>query len=338
MRHNWQRKKVMVTGGAGLIGSFLCEELLNRGHEVLCVDNFYTGNKDNVSHLLANPNFEVIRHDIIRPLDAEVSEIYNLACPAAPNHYQKDAVRTIRTSVEGSINMLNLAKQQGARILQTSTSEVYGDPAVHPQTEDYWGNVNPIGIRACYDEGKRCAEALFFDYHRQHGVDIRVARIFNTYGPNSHPQDGRVIPNFAMQALRGDPLTLYGTGNQSRSFCYVTDLVDGLIRLMENAPEGFTGPVNLGNPIEFTMKELAEAVIRVSGSSSTIEYRPLPQDDPKQRKPDISLAKKVLGWEPRITLEQGLKPTLAYFEELIRYENRDKPDQLQTASNTTAAA
>jgi len=321
MQGQWQRKTVLVTGGAGLVGSFLCERLLNDGHAVLCLDNFYTGNRDNVAHLIDNPHFELVRHDVIEPFSAEVDQIFNCACPAAPVHYQRDPVFTLRTSVNGAINMLELAKRRGARILQTSTSEVYGDPLVHPQPETYWGNVNPIGIRACYDEGKRCAETLFFDYHRQYGVKIRVARIFNTYGPRMHPEDGRVVSNFIMQALQDKPITIYGEGNQTRSFCFVTDLVDGLVRLMNDEDDAFTGPVNLGNPVEFTMLELAQQVIRLTGSSSTISHMPLPQDDPKQRQPDIAQAKSRLGWQPTIQLEEGLRQTIKYFDALLSKES-----------------
>lgn len=317
MRHDWQQKTVLVTGGAGLVGSFLCEKLLSRGNEVICLDNFYTGNRDNISHLLTNPRFELIRHDVIEPFTAEVDEIYNCACPAAPIHYQRDPVFTLRTSVNGAINMLNLAQRRKAKILQTSTSEVYGDPTVHPQPEGYWGNVNPIGIRSCYDEGKRCAETLMFDYHRQYGTRIKVARIFNTYGPRMHPEDGRVVSNFIMQALQDQPITIYGEGMQTRSFCYVDDLVEGLTRLMNDTDENFTGPMNLGNPVEFTMIELAELVIKLTGSSSKIVHMPLPQDDPKQRQPNISLARETIGWEPVVPLEEGLRKTIAYFDELL---------------------
>jgi len=310
------RKRILVTGGAGFLGSHLCEKLLAQGHEVLCVDNFFTGTRENIVHLLANPHFELVRHDVTFPLYVEVDEIYNLACPASPVHYQFDPVQTTKTSVHGAINMLGLAKRTRARILQASTSEVYGDPEVHPQVEPYWGKVNPIGPRACYDEGKRCAETLFFDYHRQHGLRIKVARIFNTYGPRMHPNDGRVVSNFIMQALRGKPITLYGEGSQTRSFCYVDDLVDGLIRLMES-PDDFTGPVNLGNPNEFTIRELAECVIALTGSASVLVTCPLPQDDPRQRQPDIALAKRALGWQPSIELAQGLPHTIAYFHKLI---------------------
>ena len=310
------RKRVLVTGGAGFLGSHLCERLLAKGCDVLCADNFYTGTKDNIAHLLGNPYFELIRHDVTFPLYIEVDEIYNLACPASPIHYQRDPVQTTKTSVHGAINMLGLAKRVGARILQASTSEVYGDPEVHPQTEDYRGNVNPIGPRACYDEGKRCAETLFFDYWRQHNLSIRVARIFNTYGPRMHPDDGRVVSNFIVQALEGRPITIYGDGSQTRSFCYVDDLVEGLLRLMA-APDEVTGPVNLGNPREMTVKELAEMVVAMIGSKSEIRYHPLPADDPLQRKPDIGLARARLGWEPTVPLEDGLRRTIDYFRDRI---------------------
>ena len=306
-------KRVLVTGGAGFLGSHLCERLLERGSEVLCVDNYYCSTKGNVEHLLAHPRFELMRHDVTFPLYVEVDEIYNLACPASPIHYQRDPVQTLKTSVHGAINMLGLAKRLKAKVLQTSTSEVYGDPGVHPQPENYWGNVNPIGIRSCYDEGKRAAEALFMDYRRQHGLTIKIARLFNTYGPRMHPNDGRVVSNFSMQALQNKPITVYGDGSQTRSFCYVDDLVEALIRLMENTPDDFAGPVNLGNPGEFTIRELAETVIEVTGSDSTIDYKPLPKDDPTRRRPDISLAKSALGWEPTVPLRDGLKPTIAYF-------------------------
>ena len=309
-------KRILVTGGAGFLGSHLCERLLKEGHEVLCVDNFYTGRRANISHLLGNPYFEILRHDICFPLFVEVDEIYNLACPASPIHYQFDPVQTTKTSVHGAINMLGLAKRLKIKILQASTSEVYGDPIVHPQPEIYWGNVNPIGPRACYDEGKRCAETLFFDYHRQHNLKIKVARIFNTYGPRMHPNDGRVVSNFIMQALKEEYITVFGDGSQTRSFCYVTDLIDGLIKLM-NSPDIFTGPVNLGNPNEFSMLELAEKIIKLTRSKSKIVLKPLPQDDPKQRQPDISLAKKVLHWEPKNHLEEGLKKTIQYFKSLL---------------------
>jgi UDP-glucuronate decarboxylase len=301
-----------VTGGAGFLGSHLCEALLARGYEVLCVDNFFTGTRANVSHLLEDKNFELLRHDVTFPLYVEVDEIYNLACPASPIHYQYDPVQTTKTSVHGAINMLGLAKRTRAKILQASTSEIYGDPSVHPQTEAYWGNVNPIGPRSCYDEGKRCAETLFFDYHRQHRMRIKVARIFNTYGPRMHPNDGRVVSNFIMQALQGKPITIYGDGSQTRSFCYVSELIDGLVRLMES-PDELTGPVNLGNPDEFSIRELAEKVIQLTGSRSEIVQRPLPADDPKQRQPDISLARSRLGWSPTVPLAKGLESTIAYF-------------------------
>ena len=305
-------KKIMVTGGSGFLGSHLCERLLSLGHDVLCVDNFFTGDKANVEHLRANPRFELMRHDVTFPLYVEVDQIYNLACPASPVHYQFDPVQTTKTSVHGAINMLGLAKRVKARILQASTSEVYGDPEVHPQMESYWGRVNPIGIRSCYDEGKRCAETLFFDYHRQHQVDIKVMRIFNTYGPRMHPNDGRVVSNFIVQALRGEDITIYGSGQQTRSFCYVDDLIEGMVRLMATE-DGFTGPVNVGNPHEFTMLELAQTVIRLTGSKSQLSFQPLPQDDPKQRKPDISLAQARLGWQPTVQLEEGIGKTIAYF-------------------------
>jgi UDP-glucuronate decarboxylase len=308
--------RILVTGGAGFLGSHLSDRLLSEGHEVIAVDNFFTGNKRNVWHLSDNKNFELIRHDVTFPLYLEVDAIYNLASPASPIHYQRDPVQTTKTSVLGAINMLGLAKRLGVRIFQASTSEVYGDPEVHPQPESYWGRVNPIGPRACYDEGKRAAETLFFDYHRQHGMPIRVARIFNTYGPRMAPDDGRVVSNFVLQALRGEPLTIYGDGSQTRSFCYVSDLIDGFVRLMDN-DKGLVGPVNLGNPGEFTMKELADAVIDVTGSKSTIEHKPLPQDDPRQRQPDISLAKKELGWEPTIQLGEGLEKTVEYFRGVL---------------------
>jgi UDP-glucuronate decarboxylase len=310
------RKRILVTGGAGFVGSHLCDALLAAGHEVLCADNFFTGNKANIEKLLDHPYFELIRHDVTFPLYVEVDEIYNLACPASPIHYQHDPVQTIKTSVHGAINMLGLAKRLKARILQASTSEVYGDPNVHPQPEEYWGNVNPIGPRSCYDEGKRCAETLFFDYHRQFRLPIKVARIFNTYGPRMHPNDGRVVSNFIVQALRGDPITIYGDGKQTRSFCFVSDLVEGLRRLMD-APEDVTGPINLGNPGEFTMIELAEAVIRLTGSASPMVFRPAPVDDPRQRQPDITKARGKLGWEPTIPLEQGLVQTIGYFDKLL---------------------
>lgn len=310
------RKRVLVTGGAGFLGSHLIDRLLKNGHEVLCVDNLFTGTKRNIEHLHGQSRFEFIRHDVTFPLYLEVDEIYNLACPASPIHYQHDPVQTTKTSVHGAINMLGLAKRLRCRILQASTSEVYGDPSVHPQTEEYWGNVNPIGPRSCYDEGKRCAETLFFDYHRQHGLEIKVARIFNTYGPRMHPADGRVVSNFIVQALKRQPITLYGDGKQTRSFCYVDDLVDGLVRLMESHAK-ITGPVNLGNPIEFTMVELAELVLKETGSSSDIVHEALPQDDPKQRQPDIAFAKQQLGWTPKVALREGLKSTTEYFRSLL---------------------
>jgi len=309
-------KRILITGGAGFLGSHLSERLLKQGHDVLCVDNFYTSTRRNIIHLLEHPNFELMRHDVTFPLYVEVDQIYNMACPASPIHYQRDPVQTTKTSVHGAINMLGLAKRTGAQILQASTSEVYGDPEIHPQTEDYWGNVNPIGIRSCYDEGKRCAETLFFDYRRQHGTRIKVARIFNTYGPRMLPDDGRVVSNFIMQALQGEDITIYGDGSQSRSFCYVDDLVEGLIRLM-NSEEELTGPVNLGNPGEFTIKELAEKVIALTGAGSRLIFKPLPQDDPTQRQPDISQARAELAWEPGITLEEGLKPTIDYFRAFV---------------------
>ena len=310
------RKRILVTGGAGFLGSHLIDRLLENGHEVLCVDNLFTGTKRNIEHLAGNPRFEFMRHDVTFPLYVEADEIYNLACPASPIHYQHDPVQTTKTSVHGAINMLGLAKRLKCRILQASTSEVYGDPAVHPQVEAYWGNVNPIGPRSCYDEGKRCAETLFFDYHRQHALEIKVARIFNTYGPRMHPADGRVVSNFVVQAIKGEPITLYGNGTQTRSFCYVSDLVDGLIRLMES-PVNVTGPVNLGNPTEFTMRELAELVLAETGAASPLVNRPLPADDPKQRCPDITLAKTALGWNPGVALKDGIKPTIAYFRSLL---------------------
>ncbi|MFT4519923.1 MAG: UDP-glucuronate decarboxylase [Halioglobus sp.] len=310
------RKRILVTGGAGFLGSHLCTRLVDQGHDVICADNFFTGTKDNILGLLEKPHFELVRHDVTFPLYVEVDEIYNLACPASPIHYQHDPVQTTKTSVLGAINMLGLAKRTGAKIFQASTSEVYGDPQVHPQTESYWGHVNPIGERSCYDEGKRCAETLFFDYRRQHQLPIKVARIFNTYGPNMHPNDGRVVSNFIMQALQNQDITLFGDGSQSRSFCYVDDLITAFLALMKS-PEEVTGPVNLGNPNEFTIKELAEVVIRLTNSSSKMVYRPLPSDDPLQRQPNISHAKAVLDWEPKIQLEEGLTKTIAYFEGLL---------------------
>ena len=308
-------KRILVTGGAGFLGSHLCERLIDAGHDVLCVDNYFTGRRDNVAHLIGHPRFEIMRHDVTFPLYVEVDEIYNLACPASPVHYQHDPVQTTKTSVHGAINMLGLAKRLRAKILQASTSEVYGDPVVHPQTEDYWGNVNPIGFRSCYDEGKRCAETLFFDYHRQHQLRIKVARIFNTYGPRMHPQDGRVVSNFIMQALGGEPITIYGEGTQTRSFCFVTDLIEGLMRLMGTGDE-ITGPMNIGNPVEMTIRELAEAVIELTGSRSKLVFEPLPSDDPVQRKPDIGFARRALDWEPKVKLRDGLVQTVAYFDKL----------------------
>ena len=310
---DWQTKRVLVTGGAGFLGSHLCDRLIADGAEVLCVDNFFTGRRSNVAHLLDHPRFELMRHDVTFPLYVEVDEIYNLACPASPVHYQYDPVQTTKTSVHGAINMLGLAKRTGAKILQASTSEVYGDPAVHPQTEEYWGNVNPIGIRSCYDEGKRCAETLFFDYHRQHKVKIKVARIFNTYGPRMHPNDGRVVSNFIVQSLAGESITIYGDGSQTRSFCFVDDLIDGFIRLMDT-PDEITGPINLGNPDEFTIRELAELVLDQVGGESELVEKASPADDPQQRKPDIGVARETLNWEPKVKLAQGLERTVAYFE------------------------
>lgn len=307
------RKRALVTGGAGFLGSHLCDRLIKENYDVICLDNFFTGQKQNIAHLVGNPYFELVRHDVTFPYYAEVDEIYNLACPASPVHYQFDPVQTTKTSVHGAINMLGLAKRTKARILQASTSEVYGDPEVHPQVEGYWGKVNPIGIRSCYDEGKRCAETLFFDYHRQHNVDIKVVRIFNTYGPRMHPHDGRVVSNFIVQALKGENITIFGEGKQTRSFCFADDLIDGFRRMM-STPAGFPGPVNIGNPGEFTMIELAELVLKLTGSKSKLVFQPLPQDDPKQRRPDISLAQKELGWNPSIPLEEGLKRTIAYFK------------------------
>jgi UDP-glucuronate decarboxylase len=309
-------KRIIVTGGSGFIGSHLCERLLEAGHEVLCVDNFYTGTRNNITGFLDNPRFELLRHDVTFPLYVEADQIFNLACPASPVHYQFDPVQTTKTSVIGAINVLGLAKRLKVPVLQASTSEVYGDPLIHPQTEEYWGNVNPIGFRSCYDEGKRCAETLFFDYRRQHRLEIKVVRIFNTYGPRMHPDDGRVVSNFIMQALQGKPITIYGEGTQTRSFCYVEDLVDGLIRMM-NTPADVCGPINLGNPGEFTIRELAEEVIQLCGSSSKLEFKELPQDDPKQRRPDISMAKGALGWEPKVALREGLLRTIAYFDALL---------------------
>lgn len=313
---NPTRKRILVTGGAGFLGSHLCERLLADGHDVLCVDNFFTGTKDNIVHLMGNPHFEVLRHDVTFPLYVEVDEIYNLACPASPIHYQFDPVQTTKTSVHGAINMLGLAKRIKAKIFQASTSEVYGDPKVHPQREDYWGHVNPVGLRSCYDEGKRCAETLFFDYRRQHNLRIKVARIFNTYGPRMHPNDGRVVSNFIVQALKGEPITVYGDGKQTRSFCYVDDLIEAFVRLM-NTSDDFTGPVNLGNPSEFTIRELAEKVITLTGSKSKLVFKPLPSDDPTQRCPDIALARGKLGWEPTMKLQDGLVKTIEYFRAMI---------------------
>ncbi|WP_018185253.1 UDP-glucuronic acid decarboxylase family protein [Kaistia granuli] len=309
-------KRILVTGGAGFLGSHLCDRLLARGDEVLCVDNFFTGSRRNIEHLIGHKRFELMRHDVTFPLYVEVDEIYNLACPASPVHYQHDPVATTKVSVHGAINMLGLAKRVKAKILQASTSEVYGDPSVHPQTEDYWGNVNPIGIRSCYDEGKRCAETLFFDYWRQHKLRIKVMRIFNTYGPRMHPNDGRVVSNFIVQALRGEDITIYGEGGQTRSFCYVDDLLDGMVRLMET-PDEVTGPVNIGNPNEFTIRQLAERVIALTGSSSKLVFQPLPSDDPRQRQPDITLAGRLLDWKPTIELDEGLRHTIAYFDDLL---------------------
>jgi len=313
-------QRVLVTGGAGFLGSHLCERLLSMGHEVICMDNYFTGRKENVRHLRDNAAFELLRHDVTFPIYLEVDQIYNLACPASPVHYQHDPVQTTKTSVHGAINMLGLAKRTGAKIFQASTSEVYGDPKVHPQTEDYWGHVNPIGFRSCYDEGKRCAETLFFDYHRQHQVQIKVGRIFNTYGPRMHPSDGRVVSNFIVQALTGENITIYGEGQQTRSFCYCLDLIEAFVRIMGTGDD-FTGPVNIGNPGEFTIRELAEKVIAMTGSSSELTFLPLPSDDPTQRKPDISMAREQLGWKPKVALDDGLKKTIAYFDELLSRSN-----------------
>ena len=315
MSHSYQ-KRILVTGGAGFLGSYLCESLLNKKHSVICVDNFFTAQRSNIRHLLDDSNFELIRHDITFPLYLEIDEIYNLACPASPIHYQQDPVQTIKTAVHGAINMLGLAKRVGAKIFQASTSEIYGNPEIHPQNEDYWGNVNPIGLRSCYDEGKRCAETLFFDYHRQHNLNIKVARIFNTYGPRMHPEDGRVVSNFIIQALQGKELTIYGDGSQTRSFCFVDDLINGF-QLFMNSDDNFHGPVNLGNPIEFTIIELAKKVLEITGSNSKITKLPLPEDDPVRRCPDITLAKQKLGWEPRVSLEEGLKQSIKYFKDLL---------------------
>ena len=318
------RKRILVTGGAGFLGSHLCERLVNDGHDVLCADNFFTGTRDNVEALLTHPRFELLRHDVTFPLYVEVDQIYNLACPASPIHYQYDPVQTTKTSVHGAINMLGLAKRVKARILQASTSEVYGDPAVHPQREDYWGHVNPIGDRSCYDEGKRCAETLFFDYWRQHKLRIKVARIFNTYGPRMHPNDGRVVSNFVVQALRGQPITIFGEGTHTRSFCYVSDLIEGLVRLM-NSPDEVTGPINLGNPVEMSMLQLAQRVIDLTGARSTLVFKPLPSDDPRQRRPDISRAQEQLGWAPSVALDEGLKRTIAYMDQLLQRLDANKP-------------
>jgi UDP-glucuronate decarboxylase len=321
----------LVTGGAGFLGSHLCEQLLARGHEVICADNFFTGTRRNVEHLIGHPRFELMRHDVTFPLFAEVDEIYNFACPASPVHYQHDPVQTTKTSVHGAINMLGLAKRVKAKILQASTSEVYGDPQVHPQREDYWGHVNPNGIRSCYDEGKRCAETLFFDYHRQHQLRVKVLRIFNTYGPRMHPNDGRVVSNFIVQALQGQPITLYGEGLQTRSFCYVDDLIDGALRLM-GTPDPVIGPINVGNPVEVTIRELAQTIVRLTGSASPLVFRPLPQDDPMQRCPDITQAREVLGWAPRVQLEQGLARTIDYFERLLTASSGPLPHGLQPSA------
>jgi UDP-glucuronate decarboxylase len=317
MRNYEKQKRILVTGGAGFLGSHLIDRLLAEGHEVVCVDNLFTGSKRNIAHLYDNPAFEFMRHDVTFPLYLEVDQIYNLACPASPIHYQHDPVQTTKTSVHGAINMLGLAKRLRCRIFQASTSEVYGDPSIHPQPESYWGNVNPIGIRSCYDEGKRCAETLFFDYHRQHGLDIKVARIFNTYGPRMHPNDGRVVSNFIVQALNNEPITIYGNGSQTRSFCYVDDLIEGFIKLMQT-PADLPGPVNLGNPNEFTIRELADKVIELTGSRSPIIAKPLPSDDPLQRQPNIALAKERLGWTPQVQLDEGLRKTIAYFDQLLK--------------------
>jgi UDP-glucuronate decarboxylase len=323
------RKTILVTGGSGFLGSHLCDRLIAAGHDVICLDNFFTGTKHNIDHLIGHPRFELLRHDVTFPLYIEVDQIYNLACPASPIHYQHDPVQTTKTSVHGAINMLGLAKRLRCRIFQASTSEVYGDPSVHPQTEDYWGNVNPIGIRSCYDEGKRCAETLFFDYHRQHKLEIKVARIFNTYGPRMHPNDGRVVSNFIVQALGGKPITIYGDGSQTRSFCYVDDLVEGIIRLMDS-PKHVTGPVNLGNPVEFTIRQLAELVIDLTGSRSRLAVEPLPHDDPRQRKPDIALAERELRWTPKVPLVEGLRRTIDYFDAMLT-RDAHRPGRLEHA-------
>lgn len=332
MKDYAERKRILVTGGAGFLGSHLCDRLLDQGNEVLCLDNLFTGTKRNIDHLHSHPRFEFMRHDVTFPVYVEVDEIYNLACPASPVHYQHDPVQTTKTSVHGAINMLGLAKRLKARIMQASTSEVYGDPQVHPQHETYWGHVNPIGYRSCYDEGKRCAETLFFDYHRQHKLEIKVARIFNTYGSRMHPNDGRVVSNFIVQALRGEPITIYGEGNQTRSFCYVDDLVDAFIALMDS-PADFIGPVNMGNPNEFTIRELAEKVTTITGSRSKMIFKPLPTDDPMHRQPDIDLARKKLDWEPRIQLEAGLKHTIAYFDKMLLRSDSDVYPQLKVWRN-----
>jgi UDP-glucuronate decarboxylase len=324
-------KKILVTGGAGFLGSHLCERLLAQGHDVLCVDNFFTGTRRNIAHMMGEPSFEFLRHDVTFPLYVEVDEIYNLACPASPIHYQFDPVQTTKTSVHGAINVLGLAKRVKARVLQASTSEVYGDPEVHPQPETYWGRVNPIGYRACYDEGKRCAETLFFDYHRQHRLETKVVRIFNTYGPRMHPNDGRVVSNFVVQALKGEDITIYGDGSQTRAFCYVDDLVEAMLRMMATAPE-ITGPVNIGNPGEFSIRELAALIIELTGTKSKLVSKPLPQDDPKQRRPDISLAKKVLGWEPKIELRQGLVKTIEYFDAFLSEEGSKSKSKARSGS------
>ena len=330
------QKTILVTGGAGFLGSHLCDRLIAEGHEVLCLDNFFTGGKANIVHLIGHPRFELLRHDVTMPLYVEVDQIYNLACPASPIHYQHDPVQTTKTSVHGAINMLGLAKRLKCPIFQASTSEVYGDPSVHPQTEDYWGNVNPIGPRSCYDEGKRCAETLFFDYHRQHKLEIKVARIFNTYGPRMHPSDGRVVSNFIVQALKGEPITIYGDGGQTRSFCYVDDLIEGFLRLMDS-PKEVTGPINLGNPGEFTMRQLAELTIELTGSKSRMAFQSLPQDDPKQRKPDITQATERLGWRPTVPLKEGLRRTIAYFDKLLA-GRPDRPDSVRRLRATGGGA
>ena len=329
------QKRILVTGGAGFLGSHLCERLIGEGHEVLCIDNFYTGTRQNIAHLLGNPAFEVIRHDITFPLFVEVDQIYNLACPASPIHYQHDPIQTTKTSVAGAINMLGLAKRLRIPILQASTSEIYGDPNIHPQKEEYWGNVNPIGPRSCYDEGKRCAETLFFDYHRQLGLQIKVARIFNTYGPRMHPNDGRVVSNFIVHALTGSPITIYGDGTQTRSFCYVSDTIDGLIRLMAS-PEEVTGPINIGNPVEMTVKELAERVVAKTAAKVEFKECPLPADDPKQRRPDITRARDLLGWEPHVSLDDGLDRTIAYFSDLVLSRGEAAPAMVRRAPKLSA--